>query len=159
MLTCPLANTHFHCGEQSIALVLANDSPSLEGSWCNPFSHVPAEGQVHKNILFFSSEEELASLLRGPVSSGLLGVVNSRRFCCLLRSILDTVSHVLFISGTEAWLFYFRAMGLRIHQQLGSWKMTCGHFPLPLNSDMEGDKPSPYLFLLLKEFRVCVLYF
>ena len=37
--------------------------------------------------------------------------------------------------------------------------MTCGHFPLPLNSDVEGDKPSRYLFLLMKEFRVCVLYF
>ena len=87
ILTCPPANTHFHRGEQSIAPVLAKDSPSLEGSWCDPFSHVPAESQVYKNIfLFFSSEEELASLLRAPVSSGLLGLVNSRHdfaACCI----------------------------------------------------------------------------
>ena len=38
-----------------------------------------------------SSEEELALLLRAPVSSGLLGPSEFKAwFCCLLRSILDT---------------------------------------------------------------------
>lgn len=96
-------------------------------------------------VLFLSSEEELAPLLRGHVFSGCSGPRELKtRFCWSLSSLLDIVGHVLFISGTEAWLFHIWALEHVILQQLGSLNTTYGPFPLPFSFSIVRNKCSSY---------------
>lgn len=104
---------------------------------------------------FSNSEESPTSFCSGSKCSQDFQDLVNWRHGWLLCSILDTVSHFLFISENRSLIVLY--LGSRTCDPSSAWLfiMTYG----PFNSHVVGNKfkPSPphlYLFLLLKGFKV-----